>query len=229
MYCQAGGGPCPVILNIVFPEQGCGGIVQGESNPKMTLPFMAMDNETTINLISGSPISSSQVLNAGSVPGFARLFAQSFYNQYDYDCNGTMIAGSCLLPGTPDSLLSTCNNDAERCKLMVWYPEGRLDLGPNITFLKGGKDVIIDTSRANLNRHGNSYVRLGQCLVEAAGGGSSSGLSAGAIAGIAIGCAVGGAVLATAATLFAAKRRQRGQLLQLQTTNKDDIELQRVR
>ena len=65
---------------------------------------------------------------------------------------------------------------------MVWYPGGRPDLGPNITFFKGGKGVIVDTSQSNLNHHGNSYVRLGQGLAVVESGGGS-GLSDGAIAG----------------------------------------------
>jgi hypothetical protein len=134
------------------------------------------------SLNAGAPITSKQVDNAGPLPGFTQLFAQSFYNKYDYACNGTLIDGACALSGSPESLLSTCNNDPEQCKIMVWYPGGRPDLGPNITFFKGGKGVIVDTSQSNLNHHGNSYVRLGQGLAVVESGGGS-GLSDGAIAG----------------------------------------------
>jgi hypothetical protein len=53
MYCQAGGGPCPVIFNVVFPERGCGLIMQSESNPNMTLPFMVVQATSIPTLISG--------------------------------------------------------------------------------------------------------------------------------------------------------------------------------
>ena len=66
---------------------------------------------------------------------------------------------------------------------MVWYPDGRYDLGPNITFFKGGKGVTVDASVANLNQHGISYIRLGQATAASFSGGSS-GLSDGAVAGM---------------------------------------------
>lgn len=80
--------------------------------------------------------------------------------------------------------MSRCNEEpGQRCNLMIWYPGGRPDLGPNITFFKGGEDTLIDTSLANLNHHGIAYIRLGQIVAADAGGGSGGGLSDGAVAG----------------------------------------------
>ncbi|KAL4513346.1 hypothetical protein Ndes2437B_g00560 [Nannochloris sp. 'desiccata'] len=227
MYCQAGDGPCPVTSGVVIPELGCGLFLQAEANPNMTVPFMTVQQETTEYLISGAPIVSNEIEDARPLPGFSQLFAQSFFNRYDFECEDTLIEGACALTGTPESLMSRCNEEpGQRCNLMIWYPGGRPDLGPNITFFKGGEDTLIDTSLANLNHHGIAYIRLGQIVAADAGGGSGGGLSDGAVAGVAIGSAAVGAVLAAAATFFALKRRHRGQLLQ-PPSDKGDVELQR--
>ena len=52
LYCKSGNGSCQGRTN-VYPELGCELILQAESNANMTLPFMAIEQETTADLISG--------------------------------------------------------------------------------------------------------------------------------------------------------------------------------
>ena len=65
---------------------------------------------------------------------------------------------------------------------MVWYPQGRPDIGANITFFKGGNGVIVDPSMSNLNQHAVSYMEIGAASTQTMAE-SSGGLGAGAVAG----------------------------------------------
>lgn len=130
----------------------------------------------------GAPILSQQVQEALPLSGFLQLRAQSFYNKYDYECAGTLVAGSCALRGSPAELAATCRDNSQgQCHLMVWYPQGRPDIGVNITFLKGGNNILVDPSLANLNQHAVSYVEIGAVMTQAAV--DSGGLKAGSVAG----------------------------------------------
>ena len=158
-----------------------------------------------------------------TIPGYAFLPAQSYYGEYDYSCDGTLVDGACAMHGTPADVYQACNADA-RCALIVYYPETSY-LGGNVSYFKG--NTFVNLSAATLNNRAVSYLKLGNnnvWLLESsasASSGSDSGLSSGAVAGIAIGCAVAGAVVAGGTMLVLAKKRRRMNTSPTTTKNSD--------
>ena len=87
--------------------------------------------------------------------------------------------GSCGLEGGPQQAMARCDEDPA-CQVMVWFPDGRDYPGPGkpVVLLKGGQDVTLDITDANINLNAVLYKKMALHL-EGAGG-----LTAGAIAGL---------------------------------------------
>jgi hypothetical protein len=142
------------------------------------------------------------------IQGYRLLYAQGFYNMYNYACTDSAVPGdTCLIQGSPEEVAERCDTDKE-CWGFVYYPNGRSDIGPNIGVLKGGERIDITTAITNLNQHASAYIKG-----DFANANDSGRLSPGAVAGIAIGCAIAGAVLAALGMYLVPSvvKRRRGQ------------------